>query len=89
MEILKIEFSFSFLLFLSTGGAGKLTGLNVLKLFRPKFMNFRNKLERLSLGKPFQPFLMFVCKAINTRRGWKGLPRTNTLACYGNRKLRP
>ncbi len=88
MEILKIEFSFRFLLFLSTGGAEKLTGPNVDYL-RSKFAHFRNKLERLSLGKPFQPFLIFVCKAINTRRRWKGLPRTNTLACYGNRKLRP
>ncbi len=55
-------------------------------------MNFRNKLERLSLGKPFQPFLKFVCKAINTRRGWKGLPVTSTLAVtktvnYGRNKF--
>jgi hypothetical protein len=34
---------------------------------------FRNKLEFLSL---------------NTRLGWKGLPETDTLAYYGNRKLR-
>jgi hypothetical protein len=37
----KSEFSFRFLLFLSTGGAGKLTGPNVNYL-RPKFTNFRN-----------------------------------------------
>jgi len=35
---------------------------------------FRNKLE---------------CLSLNTRLSWKGLPRTNTLAYYGNHKLRP
>ncbi len=29
------------------------------------------------------------CLSLNTRLGWKGLPGTNTLALYGNRKLRP
>jgi len=28
------------------------------------------------------------CLSLNTRLGWKGLPGTNTLAYYGNRKLR-
>jgi hypothetical protein len=35
---------------------------------------FPYKLERVSL---------------NTRLGWKGLPGANTVAYYGNRKLRP
>jgi hypothetical protein len=35
---------------------------------------FRNKLD---------------CLSINFRLRWKGLPRPNTLAYYGNRKLRP
>ncbi len=29
------------------------------------------------------------CLSLNTRLGWKGLPGTNTLASYGNRKLQP
>jgi len=28
------------------------------------------------------------CLSLNTRLGWKGLPGTNTLAYYRNRKLR-
>ncbi len=28
------------------------------------------------------------CLSLNTRLGWKGLPGANTLAYYGNRKLR-
>jgi len=28
-------------------------------------------------------------QTLNTRLGWKGFPGTNTLAYYGNRKLRP
>jgi len=29
------------------------------------------------------------CLTLNNRLGWKGLPETNTLAYYGNRKLQP
>jgi hypothetical protein len=29
------------------------------------------------------------CLSLNTRLGWKHLAATNTLAYYGNRKLRP
>jgi len=49
-------------------------GANVIKLFTAVIYGFRNKLERLSL---------------NNKPGWKGLPGTNTLAYYRNRKLRP
>jgi len=45
-----------------------------LKLFTTLIYSFRDKLE---------------CLSLNTRQGWKGLPGTNTLAYYGNRKLRP
>jgi hypothetical protein len=48
-------------------------GACIIKRIMAVIYSFRNKLERLSL---------------NTRLGWKGLPRTNTLAYYGNRKLR-
>ncbi len=37
---------------------------------------FRNKLNKRN-------------KTLNTRLGWKDLLGTNTLAYYGNRKLRP
>jgi hypothetical protein len=46
----------------------------IIKLITSVIYGFRNKLEHLSL---------------NTRLGWKGLPGTNTLAYYGNHKLRP
>ncbi len=46
----------------------------IIKLITAVRYGFRNKLEHLSL---------------NTRLGWKGLPETNTLAYYGNRKLWP
>jgi hypothetical protein len=46
----------------------------IIKLITAVIYSFRNKLERLFL---------------NPRLGWKGLPGTNTLAYYGNRKLRP
>jgi hypothetical protein len=46
----------------------------IIKLITAVIYGFRNKLEYLSL---------------NTRLGWKGLPGANTLAYYGNRKLRP
>ncbi len=29
------------------------------------------------------------CLSVNTKLFWKGLPGTNVLAHYGNRKLRP
>jgi hypothetical protein len=41
------------------------TCANVIKLFTaPQFMNVLNKLECLSLGKPFQPTLMLAGKAM-------------------------
>ncbi len=43
------------------------------KTYYGRIYRFRNKLE---------------CLYLNTRLGWKGLPGTNTLAYYGNRKLR-
>jgi hypothetical protein len=49
-------------------------GACILKLITAVMDSFRNKLE---------------CLSLNTRLGWKGLPGTNTLAYYGNRKLRP
>ncbi len=49
-------------------------GACIIKLITAAIYGKRNKLEYLSL---------------NTRLGWKGLPGTNTLAYYGNRKLRP
>ena len=49
-------------------------GTCTIKLFTAVIYGFRNKLE---------------CLSLNTRLGWKGLPRTNTLAYCGNRKLRP
>ncbi len=45
---------------------------NVIKLFTAVIYGFRNKLG---------------CLSLNTRLGWEGLPRTNTVAYYGNRKL--
>jgi hypothetical protein len=57
--------------------------------------HFNNKLV-FAPGKPFQPTLMFIGKAIcstlgrllalltNNRLGWKDLPRTNPLAYYVN-----
>jgi hypothetical protein len=39
----------------------------------PIFPHFHNKLE---------------CLSLNIRLGWKGLPGTNIMAYYGNRKLR-
>jgi hypothetical protein len=47
-------------------------GACILKLITTVIYGFHNK-------------LVFV---LNTRLGWKGLPGTNTLAYYGNRKLR-
>jgi hypothetical protein len=49
-------------------------GACIMKLITVVIYGFRNKLEHLSL---------------NTRPGWKGLPGTNTVAYYGNCKLRP
>jgi len=49
-------------------------GACVIKLITALIYGFCNKLE---------------CLSLNTRLGWKGLPRTNTLAYYGNCKLRP
>jgi hypothetical protein len=46
----------------------------IIKLITAVIYGFRNKLE---------------CFSLNTRLGWKGLQGTNTLAYYGNRKLRP
>jgi len=46
----------------------------IIKLITAVIYSFRSKLE---------------CLSINTRLGWKGLPGTNTLAYYGNRKLQP
>jgi hypothetical protein len=46
----------------------------LIKLITAIIYGFRNKLE---------------CLTLNTRLGWKSLPGTNTLAYYGNRKLRP
>jgi len=51
-------------------------------------------------GEPFQPsrvkhisgtpfYGRLPALHTNTRLGWKGLPGTNTLARYKNRKLRP
>jgi hypothetical protein len=66
--------------------------------------NFHNKLEVFVPGKPFQPSLVFAGKAAeptqvkhlsgfplssNTRRGWRGLPETNTLAIMEIHKLWP
>jgi len=33
-------------------------------------------------GKPFQLSLMLLASPTNIRLGWKGLPRTNTLAYF-------
>ncbi len=49
-------------------------GACTIKLITAVIYGFRNKLE---------------CLSITTRLGWKGLPGTNALAYYGNRKLRP
>jgi hypothetical protein len=49
-------------------------GTCIIKLIKAVIYSFRNKLEGLSL---------------NTKLGWRVLPGTNTLAYYGNRKLRP
>jgi hypothetical protein len=46
----------------------------IIKRITVVIYSFRNKLE---------------CLSLNTRLGWKGLSGTNTLAYYGNRKLRP
>ncbi len=45
----------------------------IIKLITAVIYSFHNKLE---------------CFSLNTRLGWKDLPGTNTLANYGNRKLR-
>jgi hypothetical protein len=45
----------------------------MIKRIKAVIYSFRTKLEWLSL---------------NTRLDWKGLPGTNNLAYYGNRKLR-
>ncbi len=49
-------------------------GACMIKLITAVIYGFCNKLE---------------CVLVNTRLSWKGLPVTNTLAYYGNRKLRP
>jgi hypothetical protein len=49
-------------------------GACITKLITAVIYGFRNKLE---------------CLSLNTRPGWKRSPGTNTLAYYGNRKLRP
>jgi hypothetical protein len=49
-------------------------GACIIKLTTAVIYGFRNKPD---------------CLPLNTRLGWKGLPGTNTLAYYGNRKLRP
>ncbi len=49
-------------------------GACIIKLITAVIYSFCNKLE---------------CLSLYTRLGWKGLPGTNTLAFYGNRKLRP
>jgi hypothetical protein len=46
----------------------------IIKLITAIIYSFCNKLE---------------CLSLNTRLDWKGLPGTNTLAYYGNCKLRP
>ncbi len=46
----------------------------IIKLITAVIYGFRNKLE---------------CLSLNTRLGRNGLPGTNTLAYYRNRKLRP
>ncbi len=53
---------------------GLIPGACTTKLIVAVIYGFRNKLP---------------CLTLNTRLGWKGLPGTNTLAYYGNRKLRP
>ncbi len=45
----------------------------IIKLITAVIYSFRNELE---------------CLSLNTRIGWKDLPGTNTIAYYGNRKLR-
>ncbi len=47
-------------------------GACIIKLITAVINGFCNKLK---------------CLSLNTRLGWKGSPGTNTLACYGNRKL--
>ncbi len=49
-------------------------GACIIKLMAGVIYGFLNKLE---------------CLSLNSRLGWKGFPGTNTLAYYGNRKLRP
>ncbi len=49
-------------------------GASIIKLITAVIYGFRNKLE---------------CLSLSARLGWKGLPWTNTLAYYGNLKLRP
>jgi hypothetical protein len=51
-----------------------LSGAGIIKPITAVIYSFRKLLEGLSP---------------NTRLGWEGLPRTKTLAYYGNRKLRP
>jgi hypothetical protein len=53
---------------------GSAPGSCIIKLITVVIYGFRNKLE---------------CLYLNARLGWKGLPGTNALAFYGNRKLRP
>ncbi len=50
------------------------TGAHIIKLITAVIYDIHNKLE---------------CLSLNIRQGWKGLPGTNTLAYYGNRKLHP
>ncbi len=51
-----------------------ISGACIIKLITAVIYGFHNKLDFLSL---------------NTRLGWKGFSGTNTLAYYGNHKLRP
>jgi hypothetical protein len=53
---------------------GKRPGACIIKRITLVIYGFRNKLKHLSH---------------NTKLGWKLLPGTNTLAYYGNHKLRP
>jgi len=49
-------------------------GGSIIKLITAVIYGFCNKIE---------------CLSINTKLCWKGLPGSNTLAYYGNRKLQP
>jgi hypothetical protein len=59
---------------LAFSGIVKASGAYIIKLIAAVIYGFHNKI---------------VCLTLNTRQGWKGLPGTNSLDYYGNRKLRP